>query len=178
HVANALETYETNRNTRNGNGNGSGSQSDGRSGSRRTVHTARGCTYKEFLNYQPLTFKSIKGTAGLARWFKKMESIFHISNCDVESYEMSLKDLMKMMTEANCLRNEIQKLESEFWYLMVKGTDVVAIQNGNVTLSKLTRLEEAIQIANSLMDQKVRAYAARQADNKRRMDNNPRDNHA
>ncbi|GJS44595.1 putative reverse transcriptase domain-containing protein [Tanacetum coccineum] len=28
------------------------------------------------------------------------------------------------------------------------------------------------------MDQKVRAYATRQSDNKRRMDNNPRDNHA
>ncbi|GJS49970.1 reverse transcriptase domain-containing protein [Tanacetum coccineum] len=36
----------------------------------------------------------------------------------------------------------------------------------------------AIEIANYLMDQKVRVYAARQAKNKIRMDNNPRDNHA
>ncbi|GKC66306.1 hypothetical protein Tco_1098904, partial [Tanacetum coccineum] len=35
----------------------------------------------------------------------------------------------------------------------------------------------AIELARSLMDQKVRAYASRQADNKRRMDNNPRGNH-
>ncbi|GKG59498.1 reverse transcriptase domain-containing protein, partial [Tanacetum coccineum] len=41
------------------------------------------------------------------------------------AYEMSWKDLMKMMTEAYCPRNEIQKLESELWNLTVKGTDVV-----------------------------------------------------
>nr|GEU51636.1 hypothetical protein [Tanacetum cinerariifolium] len=35
-----------------------------------------------------------------------------------------------------------------------------------------------LRIANSLMDQKVRVYAAKQANNKRRMKNNPRDNHA
>ncbi|GJV63705.1 reverse transcriptase domain-containing protein [Tanacetum coccineum] len=38
-------------------------------------------------------------------------------------------------------------------------------------------LREAIELANSLMDQKVRAYAARKADNKRRMDNNLKDNY-
>ncbi|GKA79938.1 hypothetical protein Tco_0786534, partial [Tanacetum coccineum] len=62
-VADALATYETNLNTGNGNGNGSESQSNGESGSRRTVHTTRGCTYKEFLNCRPLNFK---GTVGLA----------------------------------------------------------------------------------------------------------------
>ncbi|GJS85607.1 reverse transcriptase domain-containing protein [Tanacetum coccineum] len=182
-LADALETYEANRNTRNGNANGSGSQSDGRSGSKRTVHTARGCTYKEFLSCQPLNFKGTEGALGLAQWFEKIESVFHINNCAVEcqvryaictllngaltwwnsnvrtvrhdaAYEMSWKDLMIMMTEAYCPRNEIQKLENE----MVP--------------------EEEDKIPNSLKDQKVRAYAARQADNKRRMDNNPRDNHA
>ncbi|GJV33158.1 reverse transcriptase domain-containing protein [Tanacetum coccineum] len=39
-------------------------------------------------------------------------------------------------------------------------------------------LQEAIELANDSMDQKVRAYADRQADNKRRMDNNSRDNNA
>ncbi|GKD82722.1 hypothetical protein Tco_1349561 [Tanacetum coccineum] len=64
-MADALATYETNQNTENGNGNGngngSGSQSDGGSGSRRTMHTARGCTYKEFLNCQPLNFTNTEG---------------------------------------------------------------------------------------------------------------------
>ncbi|GJY61848.1 reverse transcriptase domain-containing protein [Tanacetum coccineum] len=48
----------------------------------------------------------------------------------------------------------------------------------NVTLSKPTRLQEAIEMATRLMDQKVRVYAIRQAENKRRMNKNPRNNHA
>ncbi|GJR26573.1 hypothetical protein Tco_1102805 [Tanacetum coccineum] len=48
---------------------------------------------------------------------------------------------------------------------------------GNVTSSKPTRIQEAIQIANSLMDPKVRVHAARQAENKRRIKSNPRDDH-
>nr|GEV37979.1 hypothetical protein [Tanacetum cinerariifolium] len=121
---------------------------------RRTVNTARGCTYKEFLNCQPLNCEGTEGDVGLAQWFAKIESIFHISNCVVEcqvkyaictllngaltwwnshvrtvghdaTYEMSWKDLMKMMTEAYFPRNEIQKLENELGNLTVKDTDVV-----------------------------------------------------
>ncbi|GKC27944.1 hypothetical protein Tco_1035238 [Tanacetum coccineum] len=49
---------------------------------------------------------------------------------------------------------------------------------GSVMVSKPKILQEAFEFARSLMDQKVRAYATRQSDNKRRMDNNLRDNHA
>ncbi|GKB94711.1 putative reverse transcriptase domain-containing protein [Tanacetum coccineum] len=48
---------------------------------------------------------------------------------------------------------------------------------GKVTSAGPTRLQDAIKLANSLMDQKVRVFAARQAENKRRLENNPRDNH-
>ncbi|GKA85273.1 reverse transcriptase domain-containing protein [Tanacetum coccineum] len=48
---------------------------------------------------------------------------------------------------------------------------------GNVTSSKPTRVQEAIEIANSLMDQNIRVFAARQAGNKRRMENNLRDDY-
>ncbi|GJU07409.1 reverse transcriptase domain-containing protein [Tanacetum coccineum] len=48
---------------------------------------------------------------------------------------------------------------------------------GNVTSARPVRLQDAVKLENSLMDQKVRVYAARQADNKRRMENNLRDNH-
>ncbi|GKD84709.1 hypothetical protein Tco_1355863, partial [Tanacetum coccineum] len=46
---------------------------------------------------------------------------------------------------------------------------------GNVIVAKPTRLQDAIRIANNLMDQKLKGYA-RNAENKRRFDNNPRDN--
>nr|GEU99131.1 putative reverse transcriptase domain-containing protein [Tanacetum cinerariifolium] len=46
---------------------------------------------------------------------------------------------------------------------------------GNVIAAKPTRLHDAIRIANNLMDQKLKGYA-RNAENKKRFDNNPRDN--
>ncbi|GJR94199.1 hypothetical protein Tco_0266373 [Tanacetum coccineum] len=209
-VADALEDYEANWNTGNGNDNGNGSHNSGIVGGR-TLHTARMCTYKEFLNCQPLNFKGIEGAVGLAHWVEKMESVLHISNCTFEcqmkyatctllggaltwwnsyvrtvghdaTYGMSWKTLMKMMTENYCPRSEIKKLETE----MVpdesdkteRYTDGLPdnIQR-SVMASKPKILQEAIELAKSLIDQNVRAYAVRQADNKRRMDNNPRDNH-
>nr|GEZ36618.1 hypothetical protein [Tanacetum cinerariifolium] len=50
-------------------------------------------------------------------------------------------------------------------------------RKGNVTSSKPKRLQEAILIANNLTDQKVRVHATRQADNKRRIESNPYDDH-
>ncbi|GKD21004.1 putative reverse transcriptase domain-containing protein [Tanacetum coccineum] len=210
-VADALATYETNQNTGNGNGNGSGSQFDGESGSRRTVHTARGCTYKEFINCQPLNFKGTKGAVGLAWWFKKMKSVFIISNCAVEcqvkyaactllngamtwwnSYvrtvgidatnEVLWKEMMKLMFEAYCPRNEIQKLEGKL--MVLEEEDKVERYiwglpdsiRGNITSTGPVRLQDVVKLANSLMDPKVRTYGARQADNKRRLENTPRDN--
>ncbi|GKD06238.1 reverse transcriptase domain-containing protein, partial [Tanacetum coccineum] len=43
--------------------------------------TTRVCTYKDFLNCQPLNFKGTEWTVGLAHWFKKMKYVFHIRNC-------------------------------------------------------------------------------------------------
>ncbi|GJY04090.1 hypothetical protein Tco_0370030 [Tanacetum coccineum] len=171
-VANALLNYEANRNSgnENGNGNGNGNDNgngsrDSGSGNRRTLHTACGCTYKEFLNCQPLNFKGTKGAVGLAHWFEKMEYVFHISNCDVECQ----------------VKSEIKKLETELWNLKVKGTDVESYTQRFQELVLLcSRMvpDESDKVERSLIDQKVRAYAARQGDNKRRMDNNPGDNHA
>ncbi|GJZ67960.1 reverse transcriptase domain-containing protein [Tanacetum coccineum] len=49
---------------------------------------------------------------------------------------------------------------------------------GNVTSARPKMLQEAIELANDLMDQKVHDNADRQADNKRMMDNNSRNNNA
>ncbi|GJV78457.1 putative reverse transcriptase domain-containing protein [Tanacetum coccineum] len=47
---------------------------------------------------------------------------------------------------------------------------------GNVIAANPARLQDAIRIANQLMDKKLQGYAARSAENKRRMESNPRDN--
>ncbi|GKE21221.1 reverse transcriptase domain-containing protein, partial [Tanacetum coccineum] len=179
-----------------------------------------------------------EGVVGLTRWFEKMETVFNISNCPPKyqvkyatctlhesaltwwnshkrtigvevAYDMNWVELMKLMTEVYCPRNEIQKMETELWNLTVKGNDLTAYTQrfqelillctrmvpdeedrverfigglpdniqGNVIAANPARLQNAIRIANQLMDKKVQGYAARSAENKRRMESNLRDNH-
>ncbi|GKA70443.1 putative reverse transcriptase domain-containing protein [Tanacetum coccineum] len=108
-----------NRNGRNGNG-GNGNPNENDRGAR---PVARECTYQDFMKCQPLNFKGTEGVFGLIRWFEKMETVFHISNC-LEKYQV--KELMKLMVEVYCPRNEIQKIESELWNLTVKNNDLAA----------------------------------------------------
>ncbi|GJX16861.1 RNA-directed DNA polymerase, eukaryota [Tanacetum coccineum] len=71
------------------------------------------------------------------------------------AYAMTWTDLKKKMTDKYCLRGEMKKLEIELWELKVKGTDV-----------------DAIEMATELMDKKINTLAERQAENKRKLDNN------
>ncbi|GKF19204.1 reverse transcriptase domain-containing protein, partial [Tanacetum coccineum] len=147
-VSTALDNHETIRNSTNGHGDGS---HNSETGIRGTVRTPRECTYKDFLNCKPLTFKGIEGVVVLSQWFEEMESVFHISNYVVEnqfkfatctflgnaltwwnshmktvtqdvSYAMNRKALKKTMTVKYCPRGEIKKLEIKLWNLKVKGT--------------------------------------------------------
>ncbi|GJQ98906.1 zinc finger, CCHC-type containing protein [Tanacetum coccineum] len=77
-VADALAEYEANRSR-----NGDDSSNSGRGGERRTVPTARECTYSNFFKCQPLNFKGTEGVFGLTQWFEKIEYVFHKSNCTV-----------------------------------------------------------------------------------------------
>ncbi|GJU31143.1 putative reverse transcriptase domain-containing protein [Tanacetum coccineum] len=191
----------------------------------------------DFMKCQPLNFKGTEGVVGLIRWFEKMETVFHISNCPEKSqvkyatctllnsaltwwnshkrtigteaaFAMSWRELMKLMTEVYCPRNEIQKMETELWNLTVKNNDLTAYTQrfqeltmmctkmvpeeedrvekfigglpdniqGNVIAAEPTRLQDAVRIANNLMDQKLKGYAVKNAENKRRLEVNQRDN--
>ncbi|GKF04541.1 hypothetical protein Tco_0035209, partial [Tanacetum coccineum] len=82
-VSEALANHETLQNNINGHGNES-YNSDTRI--RGIVRTLCECMYKDFLNCQPLTFKGTEGVVVLSQWFKKMESVFHISNCAMKNH--------------------------------------------------------------------------------------------
>ncbi|GJU41291.1 hypothetical protein Tco_1194248 [Tanacetum coccineum] len=144
-ASNALETENQSQNGSYGN-NGNGVNGNGRNGNGRNENpdenvrgdrpVARECTYQDFMKCQPLNFKGTEGVVGLIRWFEKMETMFHISNCPEKSqvnyatctlldgaltwwnshkrtigteaaFSMSLRELMKLMTEVYCPRNEI-----------------------------------------------------------------------
>ncbi|GJS66863.1 putative reverse transcriptase domain-containing protein [Tanacetum coccineum] len=188
-----------------GNGNNRGDNGDGNENcnvnGRGDRPVARECTYQDFMKCQPLSFKGTKGVVGLIRWSEKMESVFHISNCP-ERYQV--KELLKLVTEVYCPRNEIQKMETELWNLSVKNNDMATYTQrfqeltmmctkmvleeedrvekfigglpdniqGNVIPAAPTRLQDAVRTANNLMDQKLKGYAVKNAENKRRLNNN------
>ncbi|GKF29319.1 reverse transcriptase domain-containing protein, partial [Tanacetum coccineum] len=232
HAANALEAESQSQNGSEGdNGNGNPNEND-----RGARPVARECTYPNFMKCQPLNFKGTEGVVGLIRWFEKMETVIHIRNCPKKyqvkyatctllnsaltwwnshkrtirtdaAFSMSWRELMKLMVEVYCPRNEIQKMESELWNLTMKNNDLAAytqrfqeltmlctnmvpeeedqVENfigglpdniqGNVIAAEPTRLQDAVRIANNLMDQKLKGYAMKNA-KKRRLEVNQRDN--
>nr|GFA72623.1 hypothetical protein [Tanacetum cinerariifolium] len=120
---------------------------------RRTERVTRECTYQGFIKCQPLYFKGTEGVVELTQWFERMETVFRISNCLAENrvkfatctllagaltlwnshvrivgndvaYVMTWIELKKKMTDKYCPRNEMKKIETEFWNLEVQGTDV------------------------------------------------------
>ncbi|GKB37489.1 putative reverse transcriptase domain-containing protein [Tanacetum coccineum] len=179
-VADALSDYEANK----GNGNGHDSYCSG-SGSGRMPNTSRVCTYKDFLNCQPLNFKGTEGFIGLNQWFKKMEFIFHISNCTVEC-QIKYATCTMLGSVLMCYKQRFQELALMCGRMFPEESDQVEkhvgglpdMIQGSVMASKLKTMQEAIEFANDLMDQKIRTFTERQAENKRKLDNNPRDNQA
>ncbi|GJT80206.1 putative reverse transcriptase domain-containing protein [Tanacetum coccineum] len=144
--------------------------------------------------------RSGMGVVGLTQWMEKMELVFNISSCTVGNqvkfatctllgialtwwnshvkavgldvtYAMPWKTLSNMMNVKYSPPSEIKKLEQEIWNLKVKG-----IELGNVMFFRPKTMQEAIKLANDLMDQKGYTYAERQAKNKRKQEDNSRSN--
>nr|GEY10713.1 reverse transcriptase domain-containing protein [Tanacetum cinerariifolium] len=126
------------------------SQSSGE-GLRRPVQPARVCSYTDFMKCQPLNFKGTEGVVGLSQWLEKIESIFHINGCAIDNQGTLKKKLM----DKYCLKGQIKKLEIKLWP---------------------KTLDETIELANDLMDQKLRTYAKRQNESKRKANDSPRNN--
>ncbi|GJT74626.1 putative reverse transcriptase domain-containing protein [Tanacetum coccineum] len=127
--------------------NGDGSHSS-HGDNRRNVQTARPCFYADFMKCQPLNFKGAEGVVGLTRWIEKMESFPY-----------------------QCLfANETEKVDK---YIGGLPDNIY----GNVKSARPKTLDETIELANDLMDQKLRTYAERQSDNKRKADDSSRNNH-
>ncbi|GKC69856.1 putative reverse transcriptase domain-containing protein, partial [Tanacetum coccineum] len=125
----------------------------------RNVQTTRPCFYADFMKCQPLNFKGNEGVVGLTWWIEKMESVFHISGCAIEN-------LVKFATCPMCrgalgpggsmfVANETEKVDK---YISGVPDNIF----GNVKSSKPKTLDETIELANDLMDQKLRTYTNRQ----------------
>nr|GEV61799.1 hypothetical protein [Tanacetum cinerariifolium] len=115
---------------------------------------------------------------GLSQWLKKMESVFHISSCAVNNQvkfatctmlgaaltwwngHVRTSELALMCTKF--LANETEKVDK---YI-----------HGNVMSPRPKTLDDDIELANDLMDQKLHTYTKRENDNKRKADGSSRNN--
>ncbi|GKA86510.1 hypothetical protein Tco_0808221 [Tanacetum coccineum] len=107
---------ENGEGNRDGNGGGNENKNGGDNGNgnpnrndRGVMPVARECTYHDFVKCQSLNFKGIKGVVIALTWWNA-----HIRTIGVDVvFAMSWRELIKLMTEVYCPRNEIQKMESE-----------------------------------------------------------------
>nr|GEW80771.1 putative reverse transcriptase domain-containing protein [Tanacetum cinerariifolium] len=88
-----------------------------------------------------------------------------------QANQITWTELKRLMTNKYCPQIEIRKMEEELYNLIVKGNDLKPYA------SKPKTLDETIKLANDLMDQKLRTYAERKTNNKRKADESFRNNH-
>nr|GEX92766.1 putative reverse transcriptase domain-containing protein [Tanacetum cinerariifolium] len=124
---------------------------------------ARECMFQDFLKCKPHNFLGTEGVVGLTccalTWWNSHKRTIGVD----AAYAMKWAGLIKMVSD------EEDKVERFIGGL----PDNI---QGNVIAAEPTKLQDAIRIANKLMDQKLKGYV-RSAENKRRLENNPRDNH-
>ncbi|GJV98344.1 putative reverse transcriptase domain-containing protein [Tanacetum coccineum] len=93
---------------------------------------------------------------------------WEVKGNDVPAYTERFQELTLICTKF--VANETEKVDK---YISGLPDNIY----GNVKSARPKTLDETIELANDLMDQKLRTYAERQSDNKRKADNSSRDNH-
>ncbi|KAI3762555.1 hypothetical protein L1987_52986 [Smallanthus sonchifolius] len=145
----------------NNGGNGSNSGNNGGNGGNGGNNPPQ-CTFKHFNSCNPLKFYGTEGATGLLQWFESIENTFLNSDCpdnlrvrhatsvlqkraltwwngekrnrgvDI-AMALPWEEVKRLMTEEFCPRNEVKKLEAEFWDLA---------QDSGESLAYTTRFHE------------------------------------
>ncbi|GKD81187.1 hypothetical protein Tco_1348026 [Tanacetum coccineum] len=162
----------------------------------RHVQPVRVCSYPDFMECQPLNFKGTEGIVGLSQWIEKMELVFHISGCAIKNQvkfaTCTLLGAALTRWNGHVRGNDVAAYTQRFQELPLMCTKFLADEtakidkyigglpdniHGNVMSARPKTLDFAIELANDLMDQKLRTYAERQNENKRKADDSSRNNH-
>ncbi|GKC80512.1 putative reverse transcriptase domain-containing protein [Tanacetum coccineum] len=164
-------------------------------GMRRPVQPERVCSYPDFMKCQPLNFKGTEGVVGLSQWLEKMELVFHISGCAIENQvkfaTCTLLGAALTWWNGHVRGNDVAAYTQRFQELALMCTKFLADETAkidkyigglpdniheNVMSARPKTFDFAIELANDLMDKKLRTYAERQNDNKRKADDSSRNN--
>nr|GEU88482.1 reverse transcriptase domain-containing protein [Tanacetum cinerariifolium] len=115
--------------------------------------------------------------------FKKRLTNKYCSKCKIKKLEIELWNLKVKGNDVGGYTQRFQELALMCTKFLSDETEKVKkyisglLDNihGNVMSARPKTLDFAIELANDLMDQKLRTYAKRQAENKRKLDNNNQD---
>ncbi|GJW77003.1 hypothetical protein Tco_0138685 [Tanacetum coccineum] len=125
------------------------------------------CFYADFMKCQPLNFKGIEGVGEIKKLEIELWNL-KVKGNDVPAYTERFQELTLICTKF--VANETEKVDK---YISGLPDNIY----GNVKSARPKTLDETIELANDLMDQKLRTYAERQSDNKRKADDSSRNNH-
>ncbi|GJT16711.1 putative reverse transcriptase domain-containing protein [Tanacetum coccineum] len=178
-VTAALAARDADRNTNGDDSHISGAGTEGVAGLSQwfermeSVFHISNCTVENQVKFATCTLHSV----ALTWWNTHVKTVGHDA-----AYGMPWKTLMKMMTDKYCPRNEIKKLEIEIWDLKVKESDKIEkyvgglpdMIHGSVVASKPKTMQDAVEIATELMDKKIRTFAERQTESKRKFEGTSR----
>ncbi|GJS19886.1 putative reverse transcriptase domain-containing protein [Tanacetum coccineum] len=98
------------------------------------------------------------------------------------AYAMTWTELKKKITDKYCPRTEIKKLEVELWELKVKESNKIEkyvcglpdMIHRSVVASKPKTMQEATEMAIEVMDKRIRTFADRQTESKRKFEDTSR----
>ncbi|GJQ89381.1 putative reverse transcriptase domain-containing protein [Tanacetum coccineum] len=151
-----------------------------------SVFNISGCAIENQVKFATCTLLG----AALTWWNSQIRTL------GPDAYSMTWEVLKKKMTDKYCPQgNDVPTYTKRFQELTLICTKFVANETekvdkyisglpdniyGNVKSARPKTpktLDETIELANDLMDQKLRTYAERQTDNKRKADDSSRNNH-
>nr|GEY94448.1 hypothetical protein [Tanacetum cinerariifolium] len=137
------------------------------------------CTFQDFLKCKPHTFSGTEGIVRLTRWFEKMETVFNISNCppkcQVKYATCTLQDSALTRWNSHKRTIGVDAAYAMKWAGLIElMTEELILLCTRMVPDEEDRVERFIE---GLPDNiQGNGYAAGSAENKRRMESNPRDN--
>nr|GEX26949.1 retrotransposon protein, putative, Ty3-gypsy subclass [Tanacetum cinerariifolium] len=150
----------------------------------RNMQTTRPYFYADFMKCQPLNFNGTEGVkftictlleAALTWWNGQIRSL------GPDAYLMTWEVFKKKMTDKYCSQ-ELTLICTKFVANKTENIDkyISGLPDNifeSVKSSKPKTLDVTIELVNEFMDQKLRTYAKRQTNNKRKADDSSRNNH-
>ncbi|GKC74876.1 putative reverse transcriptase domain-containing protein, partial [Tanacetum coccineum] len=199
-VSAALANHETLRNITNGHGNGSHNSGIGNRGTTRTpqFHISNyvvenqvkfaTCTFVgNALTWWNSHMKAVTQDVAYAmdwKTLKKMMTVKHCPRGEIKKLEIELWNLKVKGTDITSYTLRFHELALMYGRMFPKESDEVEkyigglpdMIRGNVMSYRSQKMEEAIEFANDQMDQKLITITKRQAEQKRKLEYNARNN--